>query len=151
MPAGFRGRRSRNLEPKPKLIADHGDKLAVRGLAARALDRVTEVGAENVHVASVPRDLDRVANGPLHAGRGGFIHLRNGGIEHLRYRAHHVGRVHGHNDRAAQILITLDMGGNADLVHNVGNDELQVARFIFIDRDDPRPVHPARKAQDPFR
>ena len=47
---------------EPEIICDHGDELAICGLAAVVLYRVSEIGVEGIHVAAIPRDLDRVAD-----------------------------------------------------------------------------------------
>ena len=59
---------SRVFHLQSQLIRDHRDEFAVGGLAATALDRVAEVGIEHLDVASIPCDLDRVADGTLHSG-----------------------------------------------------------------------------------
>ena len=57
---------------QPEIIRDHRDELRIRGLSAIILNGVPKVAVESIHIASVPRDLDRVANGTLHAGCGGL-------------------------------------------------------------------------------
>ena len=60
-----------------EIIGYHRDKLAVRGLASVVLNGIAEVGIEGIHVASVPRDLDRVTDGTLDAACGGLISAKN--------------------------------------------------------------------------
>lgn len=62
------------LRPKPHLqaqsVGNHGDKFAVGRFALDARNRVAEVILQGFDVAAVPRDLDRVPDGALHAGGG---------------------------------------------------------------------------------
>ena len=51
------------LISESEIIRYHCDKLAVCGLAAVVLHGVAEIGVEGVNVASVPRDLNGVADG----------------------------------------------------------------------------------------
>ena len=72
------GRRiSIKLISESEIICDHRDKLTVRGLAAVVLHGIAEVGIESVNVASVPRDLNGVADSPLNAACGGLVFLEN--------------------------------------------------------------------------
>jgi len=48
---------------QPQIIRNHGDKLTIRGLTAIILNRISKIGIERIHVPSVPRDLDGVADG----------------------------------------------------------------------------------------
>ena len=53
---------SRLLLAQGEGVGDHGDELRIRGLALDAGDRVAEELLQGLHVAAVPRDLDRVAD-----------------------------------------------------------------------------------------
>ena len=59
---------SRVLHLQSQLIRDHRDEFAVGRLAAAPLDGVAEIAVQHLDVASVPRDLDRVADRTLHSG-----------------------------------------------------------------------------------
>ena len=50
-----------------QIIRDHRDKLRIGGLTSIVLNGVPKVAVEGIHVAAVPRDLDGVADGTLHA------------------------------------------------------------------------------------
>ena len=60
---------------EPQIICNHRDKLAICGLSAIILDGISKVRIQRIHVASVPRDLDGVADGALHARSGGLVFL----------------------------------------------------------------------------
>ena len=47
---------------EPQIICDHRDKLAICGLSSIVLNGISKVTIQRIHVASVPRDLDRVAD-----------------------------------------------------------------------------------------
>ena len=84
-------------------------------------------------VAAVPRDLDGVADGALDArGRRGerLGHLR---IEHLCDGVDDIHVVHGNQDRLPEILIALDVRGDADLVNDRGDHGLDVGVALCCD------------------
>ena len=56
---------------QPEIIRYHRNKLRICGLSAVVLDGVAKVAVQRIHVASVPRDLNGVADGTLHAAGGG--------------------------------------------------------------------------------
>ena len=89
---------------KSEVICDHGDELAIRGLAAVILYRVAEVGVERIHVSAIPRDLDRVADGSLYAARGGLVLLCDAGVEDLRDAIDDIAVLYGQEYRGAEIL-----------------------------------------------
>ena len=64
-----------------EIIGDHRDEFRIRGLSAVILNGVAEIGIEGIDVTSVPRDLDGVADGALHAACGGLIFLRDAWVE----------------------------------------------------------------------
>ena len=67
-----------------------------------------------------------MADGALDAGRGGAEALGNLGIEHLGDGVDHVHVLDGQDDGLAQILVALDVGGDADLMDDVGHNLLQI-------------------------
>ena len=67
-----------------------------------------------------------MADGALDAGRGGAEALGDLGVEDLGDGVDHVHVLDGEDDGLAQVLVTLDVGGHADLVDDVGDDGLQV-------------------------
>ena len=60
---------------QPHLIGDHGDELAVGGLAAQVVDGVAEIRVQGIHIAPVPCHLDGVADGALYSAGGGVVFL----------------------------------------------------------------------------
>ena len=50
-----------------KTVADHSDKFRVGRLAAGIVDGITKIGVQNIHVATVPSNLNCVADGAFHA------------------------------------------------------------------------------------
>ena len=55
---------------EPKIISDHGDKLAICGLSSVILDSISEIGIERINVTSIPRDLDGIEVEPVRACQG---------------------------------------------------------------------------------
>ena len=108
-------------ESEAKLVGDHGDELGVGGLAALAADGVAEVAVESVNVAAIPGDLDSVANGALDAGGGGVEGARNTGIDELGHVIDNIGIGDGHADGAAEIIKTLDVSGDSEIVKGFGD------------------------------
>src|SRR5699024_4919609 len=102
-----------------------GDELAVGGLALDVGDGVAEELLQRLDVAAVPGDLDGVADGPLHAGGRGVELPRHLGIEHLGDGVDDIHIIYRKYYGFAQVLIALDVGGDADLVDDVGDDGLQ--------------------------
>ena len=115
-----------------EIIRNHGDKFTVGGLAAVVLNGRSEIGIECIHVASVPRDLDRMADGTLDAACRSLIFLCNRRVEDLSDRVDDVGILDGKEDRRAEILISLYVGGNTDLMNYSCDLSFYVGSFIFI-------------------
>ena len=86
------------------MIRNHGDEFAVRRLALDVADRIAEKLLQRVEVAAIPRDLDGVADGPLHAGGGGAELLGHGGVQHLCDGIDDLHVAHGQNDGLPKIL-----------------------------------------------
>ena len=87
------------------LIGDHGDKLAVGGLAPGRVDGVAEVVLQHLHISPVPRHLDGMADRPFHPGRGGLILFGNTGIELLGNGREDVLIGNDHQDRFPEIVV----------------------------------------------
>ena len=58
---------------QPHLVSDHRNEFAVGGLAPQVVDGIAEVAVEGIHIAPVPRHLNGVADGPLHAAGSGTV------------------------------------------------------------------------------
>ena len=62
---------------KPQIIGNHREKLAVCGLTSIILNGISEIRVKRIHVASVPCDLDGMADGTLDSVCGRLVFLRN--------------------------------------------------------------------------
>ena len=92
---------------QPQIIRYHRNKLAVGGFSAVVLNSISKITVQCIHVASVPRDLDGVADGTLHAaGRGGIL-FGDGRVEHLGDRIDNIAVLDGEENGSAEILIAL--------------------------------------------
>lgn len=116
-----------------EVVSDHGDKFRVGGLAAVVLDGVAKIGVEGVHVAAIPSDFDSMADGTLHTGGGGLVLLGYRGIENLGHRVDDVAVLNGHKNGGSQILIALDMRGDADLMNDLGHLRFNVGGLCILD------------------
>ena len=87
---------------------------------------------QGVEIAPVPGYLDGVANGPFYPAWGGLEGFGHLGVENLGDGVDNVHIVHRQDDGLPQILVALDMGGDADLVNDVRDHALNAG-----------PVHPA--------
>ena len=75
------------------------------------MNGISEIRIQSIHVASVPRDLDGVADGSLDTARGGLVFLRNGGVENFCYTVYHVAIFNRQENCRAQILVSFDVRG----------------------------------------
>ena len=92
---------------QPQIIRDHRNKFRIRGLSAVVLNSISKITVQCIHVASVPCDLDGVADGTLHAAGRGLIFLRHAGVEHLGHRVDDVAILDGEQNGGAEILVAL--------------------------------------------
>ena len=90
---------------QPHFISYHRDELRVRGLAPQVMDGITEVAVEGIHISPVPRNLDGVADGALHAAGGGAVFLGDFRVEPLGHSVDVLRLVHGEQDGIPQELI----------------------------------------------
>ena len=58
---------------QPHLVGNHCNEFAVGRLAPQVVDGIAEVAVEGIHIAPVPRHLNGMADGPLHAAGGGTV------------------------------------------------------------------------------
>ena len=68
---------------KLQFVSDQGDELRIGGFALCIADGVAEKSLQSIQVATVPCNLNGMADGSFHTGRCGlecFCHL---GVEHL--------------------------------------------------------------------
>ena len=66
-----------------KPIRNQGDKLRICRLALGVAHRVAKEALQGVQIAPIPGNLNGVADGPLHSGRGGAEVLGHLGVENL--------------------------------------------------------------------
>ena len=90
---------------QPHLIGYHRNELAVRRFAAQVMDGIAEVAIEGIHISPVPRNLDGVADGPLHAAGGGTVFLGDFRVQALGHSVDVLRLVHGEQDGIPQELI----------------------------------------------
>ena len=76
-------RRFGRLELKLQFVRNQGVELRIGGFSLGVADGVAEEPLEGVEVPSVPGHFDGMADGPLHAGRGGAEGFRDLRIQHL--------------------------------------------------------------------
>ena len=90
---------------QPHLISYHRDELRVGGFSAQVMDGIAEVAIEGIHIAPVPRHLNGVADGPLHAAGGGAVFLGNLRVQAFGDRIDIVRLIHGEQDGIPQELV----------------------------------------------
>ena len=109
-------RRLGALELELQPVSDQGDKLTIRRLPLGIAHGIPKEPLQGIQIAPIPGYLDGVADGTLHPAGGrpeGFRYL---GIEYLRDGVDYVHVVYRDDDGLPQVLVALDVGGNADLV-----------------------------------
>ena len=120
------------LELQLQPVGNQGDELTIGGLSLGVGHRVAKEALEGVQISSVPGYLDGVADGPLYPGRRGAEGLCHLGVEHLGNGVDHIHIIHGDDDGLPQILVALDVGGNADGVrcHVYGVNALVFIKLV---------------------
>ena len=93
------------------------------------MDGIAEIAVEGVHVATVPRHLDGVADGALHAAGGGAVFLGDFRVQTLGHGVDILWLVHGEQDSIPQELVALDMGGNGI---RVGNKSKSKSYYLLV-------------------
>ncbi len=89
------------------------------------MDGVSEVGVEDINIASVPSHFNSVSDRPFHTGRSRFILLGNRRIKLFGDRIDDLRMFDGHYDGVTQIVIALDVCRYADLMENVRDGHLK--------------------------
>ena len=90
---------------QPHLIGDHRDELTVGGFTPQVMDGIAEVAVEGIHISSIPRYLDGVADGALYAAGGGTVFLGNFRVQALGHGVDVLRLVHGEQDGIPQELV----------------------------------------------
>ena len=114
---------------QPHLVGDHRNKFAVGGLATQVVDGVAEVAVEGVHITSIPRHLDGVADGTLHPAGGGAVFLGDFRVQTLGHGVDILRLVHGEQDGIPQELVALDMGRHGI---RVGNKSKSKSYYLLV-------------------
>ena len=97
------------------------------------MDGIAEVAVEGIHIAPVPRHLDGMADGALHAAGSGTVFLGDFRVEAFGHSVDVLRLVHGEQDGIPQELVALDVGGNAEAFFaqlEQWNDEDEYTRCI---------------------
>ena len=114
---------------QPHFVSDHRDEFAVGGLAPQVVDGIAEVAVEGIHIAPVPRHLNGMADGALHAAGGGAVFLGDFRVEAFGHSVDVLRLVHGEQDGIPQELIALDMSGNGI---RVGNKSKSKSYYLLV-------------------
>ena len=120
------------LELKLELVRNQGDELRIGGLALCIGHGVAKESLQGVQISSVPGDLDGMANGTLHSGRRGAEGLGYLRVEHLGDGVDDIHVIDGDDNVLPQILVALDVGGDADGVrcHVYGVNALVFIKLV---------------------
>ena len=114
---------------QPHLVGNHCNEFAVGGLSAQVVDGVAEVAVQRVHIAPVPRHLNGMADGALHAAGSGTVFLGDFRVEAFGHSVDVLRLVHGEQDGIPQELIALDMSGNGI---RVGNKSKSKSYYLLV-------------------
>ena len=114
---------------QPHFVSDHRDEFTVGGLAPQVVDGIAEVAIEGIHIAPVPRHLNGVADGPLHAAGSGTVFLGDFRVEAFGHSVDVLRLVHGEQDGIPQELVALDMGGDGI---RVGNKSKSKSYYLLV-------------------
>ena len=122
-----------------QFIGDHGDELAVGGLAPGVVDGIAEVGVQHVHVAPVPSHFNGMADGAFHPGTGGVILFGHIGVKLFGHSVDDFRVLHCHQDGVSQVVIAFNVGRHANLVEDLCNLHPQAGADRF--RIEMPPLH----------
>ena len=114
---------------QPHLVSDHRNEFAVGGFSPQVVDGITEVAVEGIHIAPVPRHLDGMADGALHAAGSGTVFLGDFRVEAFGHSVDVLRLVHGEQDGIPQELIALDMGRDGI---RVGNKSKSKSYYLLV-------------------
>ena len=114
---------------QPHFVSDHRDEFAVGGLAPQVVDGIAEVAVEGIHIAPVPRHLNGVADGALHAAGSGTVFLGDFRVEAFGHSVDVLRLVHGEQDGIPQELIALDMSRDGI---RVGNKSKSKSYYLLV-------------------
>ena len=60
---------------QPHFVSDHRDEFTVGRFSPQVVDGIAEVAVEGIHIAPVPRHLNGMADGALHAAGSGTVFM----------------------------------------------------------------------------
>lgn len=66
-----------------ELVRDQGDKLGIRGFSLGVGHRIAEESLEGIQIASIPCNLNGMADGSFHPAGGGLECFRHLGVQYL--------------------------------------------------------------------
>ena len=122
------------LQLQLQFISNQGDELRICGFSFGVADRVPKEALKGIQITSVPGYFDGVTDSSFYTAGGGlegFCHL---GVQNLGDGVDDVHVVDGDNDGLPQILVALDVGGNADGVrcHVHGVNVLVFIKLLLL-------------------
>ena len=93
------------------------------------MDSVTEVAVQGIHITPVPRHLDGMADGALHAAGGGAVFLGDFRVQALGHGIDVIRFIHRQEDGVPQELVALDVGRNGI---RVGNKSKSKSYYLLV-------------------
>ena len=73
----------RRLQLKLQFVSNQGNKFGIRGFSLGVADGIAEKSLQGIQIATIPRNLNSVADGPFHPARCRLKCLCHLGVEHL--------------------------------------------------------------------
>ena len=107
-------RNLRRLQLKLQFVSDKRDEFGICGFSFGIADRIPKKSLQGIQVTPIPGHFDGVSDGSFHPAGCGlecFCHL---GVQYLGDGVDDVHVVDGNNDGFPQVLVALDVGGDAD-------------------------------------
>ena len=105
------------LELQGQFVCDKGDKFGIRGFSLCIADCVPKEPLKGIQITSVPSYFDGMADGSFHSTGCGLEGLGHLGVQYLGDGIDDIHIVHRNDDGLSQILVALDVSGDADDVH----------------------------------
>ena len=93
------------------------------------MNSIPKIAVQGIHISPVPRHLDGMADGALHAAGGGSVALGDLRVETLGHSVDVIRLVHGEQDGIPQELIALDVGGDGI---RVGNKSKEIFCYLPV-------------------
>ena len=109
---------------KLQFVSDQGDEFRVRGFSFGIADCIAEKSLQGIQIPSVPGYFDGVSDSTFDSAGGGLKCFGYLGIQYFCDGVDDVHIVYRNDDGLSQILVALDMGGDADLMDDSGDQGL---------------------------